>query len=216
MSRGVSVAMLGAYFNPVHSQQAVVEQGMRYFEENLHAAHRFENAPVGSETGSYNDSPWTYVPMNHTEEAYQKSKKVFSSLLIEAEKEQIDIAIEPAWAHVIYDTKTLSRLIGELSSPRVVVTIDLLNLLYEKNFERRNALFLEALQTFNSRVHFIHLKDAKVVGGKIVQLAPGEGDFDYPFMIASIQEYCPGATLIFEGVKADKIDLSFAYLKRLL
>ena len=206
--KNITVAMLGAYFNPVHSDRSKVLAGIENFKSNLRIAKFFNNPYVGSETGSYNDSPWTYVPKNHTEEGYQETKKVFQELTAYAEEEGSDITIESAWGHVIYSYQEQARLLKELNSNRVHATVDLFNLLYEGNFDKRDEIFEGALKTLGSEVKIIHLKDAKIIDGKLVQLAPGEGDFHFKFMIDTIRKYSPDATLIFEGVKADKIDQS--------
>jgi len=214
-SKNISVSMLGAYFNPVHSHIDVIRKGVENFEENLRISHAFGGAYVGTETGSYNDSPWTYVPKNHTEEGCQATKKVFTELASYAEKVHGQVLLEPAWGHVIYSSSVLERLLKELHSPAVYVTIDLFNLLYEGNFEQRDDIFLSALKTFRKDIKVIHLKDAKIVDGKMVQLAPGEGDFHYDLMLQAIKQYCPSAVLTFEGVKADKIRSSLAFLQKL-
>jgi L-ribulose-5-phosphate 3-epimerase len=212
---GQRICMLGAYFNPVHPDQAEVKKGIENFKANLRIMNAVGASFVGSETGSFNGSPWTYLPANHTLQAHEAVRKIFAELASEAEKDQAQIAIEPAWAHVIYSVPELQKLVRELNSPRVHVTIDLFNLLYEGNFESRDEIFLQALRTFGPEVKIIHLKDAVIQDGKMVQTAPGEGKFNYPLMLKAIAEFCPEAYLVFEGVKPERIKESFAYLKKL-
>lgn len=214
--KGIKVVMLGAYFNPVHSDPEVVKKGLSNFIDNLRIAHLMGHPYVGSETGSYSDNPWVYVPKNRTPEAYEATKKVFMELTRYAEEVGEDILIEPAWGHVIYSPRVLRKLLSELHSERVHVTIDLYNLLYEGNFARRDKIFLEALRMFGSEVKVIHLKDAKIIQGQLTQLAPGEGDFHYPLMIEAVKEYCPNATLVFEGVKSEKIVAAHRFIQNLL
>lgn len=210
--KDIAVAMLGAYFNPVHSSSLKVAEGIKTFENNLMIASAFGNPPVGSETGSFNDSPWIYVPKNRTEEGFLQSEKVFKGLTKKAEEVGANISIEPAYGHVMYSVSCLKRLVSDLSSPNVFVTIDLYNLLDVSNFEKRDAIFHEALSSFGAKIKIIHLKDAKVLNEKLIQLAPGEGDFHYQFMLGEIKRYCPNATLVFEGVKSDKIKDAYSYL----
>ena len=203
----IDVTMLGAYFNPVHSHRDVVEKGIENFKANLRISHLFENLPyVGSETGSYNDSPWIYVPKNQTEEGYQETKKVFVDLKDYAESIGSRMAIESAWGHVIYSYEQQARLLQELNSENVYATVDLYNLLYEGNFEKRDQIFEGALKTLGNKVRIIHIKDADLIDGKLVQLAPGDGKFNYSFMVRMAKRYAPEATLVFEGVRADKIE----------
>ena len=213
----INVTMLGAYFNPVHSHRDVVEKGIENFKSNLLISHAFkEHPPVGSETGSYNDSPWIYVPKNQTEDGYQETKKVFSDLKDYAESIDSDMIIESAWGHVIYCYQQHARLLQELNSDHVFATIDLYNLLYEGNFEQRDEIFEGALRTLGKKVKVIHIKDADVIDGKLVQLAPGDGKFHYGFMIDCVKKYAPDATLVFEGVKKDKMAQAIEIIKKAL
>ncbi len=213
----INVSMLGAYFNPVHSHRDVVEKGIENFKANLRISHAFmERPPVGSETGSYNDSPWIYVPKNQTEEGYQETKKVFSDLKDYAESIDSDMIIESAWGHVIYCYEQHARLLQELNSDHVFATIDLFNLLYEGNFDKRDEIFDGALKTLGNKIKILHIKDADVIDGKLVQLAPGDGKFHYGFMIDCARKYCPDATLVFEGVKKDKIPQALEILNKSL
>lgn len=208
------IVMLGGYFNPVHPDHQIVEQGIKNFKALLDIEHEIGAEYVGSETGSYNGSPWIYVPKNQTEEGYQESKGVFNELTRYAEKKGADIALEGAWGHVMYKPSVMKRLYDDLNSPRVHITVDLYNFLYEGNFDKRDEIFHEALSAFKDQVRIIHLKDAKIIDGKLIQLAPGEGDFHYDFMFKEIREYCPNAYCIFEGVGPDKIGKAYDYLRK--
>lgn len=215
-SRDIKVAMLGAYFNPVHSNKDVVKSGIDNFKKNLDIANMFKTEYVGSETGSYNDSPWIYVPKNRTEEGYQESKSVFMDLLKYAKRVGKTVLIEPADGHVMYSIEVLKRLLLELDSDNVKVTLDLYNLLNTENYANRDEIFLKGLQTFGGDIKIIHLKDAVLKEGKLLQIAPGKGGFNYPLMIKRIKEYAPNATLIFEGVIGDDIDFSKEYIESLI
>lgn len=214
-ANNIKIAMLGAYFNPVHSDINVVNKGISNFKSNLDIMNIL-NAPfVGSETGSFNDSPWIYVPKNRTEEGYCQSRDVFKGLVEYANKVNGKVIIEPAFGHVMYSISCLKRLVDELNSPNVYVTIDLYNLLDASNFDKRDEIFLDAMKTFNSKIKIIHLKDGDVVDNKLVQLAPGKGKFNYPYMMLLIKQYCPDATLVFEGVKREDLDFSINHLKQI-
>lgn len=212
----IKVSMLGAYFNPVHSNKEVVKNGIENFEHNLDIMHIIPTSLVGSETGSFNDHPWIYVPKNRTEEGYLQSKAVFEQLVKYAFKANGNIAIEPAFGHVMYSVEVLKRLVDELDSKNVFVTIDLYNLLDASNFEKRDEIFFQALKTFNNKIKIIHLKDGKVIEGKLKQFAPGKGDFHYDFMLDLITKYCPDVTLIFEGVLKEDVPFSLNFIKNLI
>ena len=210
------VAMLGAYFNPVHSNKELVRTNVEYFKEHLRYAHLLNVNYVGTETGSYNDDKWTYNPRNQTEEGYQDTMSVFKELIKTAEEYKTTLLMEPAYGHVIYDVDTLKRAVDELHSEYIKVTIDIYNLLYIGNYQNYKSIFEKALITFKDDIKIIHLKDFNVVDSKLVQCGLGKGIIDFEFLINRIKEYCPNATLIFEGVVGDDISSSQLLIKSLI
>ncbi len=212
----IEVSMLGAYFNPVHSNKDLVRQNIEYFKEHLRFAHFFNCKYVGTETGSYNDDKWTYNPKNQTEEGYQATMSVFRELIKTAEEYGTTILMEPAWGHVIYSVDQLKRAYEEINSPNLKVTIDIYNLLYIGNYINYKDIFLKALTTFKENIRILHLKDFYVEGDKLVQCGLGKGIVDFDFIVANAKKYCPEATFIFEGVTGDDIATSHELINKLL
>ena len=204
----IKVAMLGAYFNPVHSNKELVRNNIEYFKEHLRLAGELNCKYVGTETGSYNDDKWTYNPKNQTEEGYLETMKVFHELAKVAKEYNTTILMEPAWGHVVYNVATLKRAFDEINSENFKVTIDIFNLIYLGNYKQYKEIFLDALTTFKDDIKIIHLKDFYVLDDKIVQCGLGKGIIDFKFIVNSIKQYCPNATMIFEGVMGDDIKTS--------
>lgn len=211
----IKIAMLGAYFNPVHSNKELVKNNVEYFKEHLRLAGELNCKYVGTETGSYNDDKWTYNPKNQTEEGYLETMKVFHELVEVANKYNTTILMEPAWGHVIYNVTTLKRAFDEINSKNFKVTIDIFNLIYIGNYTKYKEIFLDALKTFKDDVKIIHLKDFNVVDDKIIQCGLGKGIIDFKFLIDTIKEYSPNATMIFEGVMGEDIRTSKALIDSL-
>ena len=211
---GIKIAMLGAYFNPVHSNKALVESNTRYFEEHLKYANLLNAKYVGTETGSYNDDKWTYNPKNQTEEGYQDTMKTFHRLVKVAEEYNTNILIEPAYGHVIYSVDQLARAVKELDSKNVFVTIDIFNLLYLGNYQDYKRIFVHACETFKDRIKVFHLKDFYPTEDKLVQTGLGKGIIDFAFIIETIHQYAPNATMIFEGVKPEEMEESLTLVKK--
>ncbi|MDE6013747.1 MAG: sugar phosphate isomerase/epimerase, partial [Anaeroplasmataceae bacterium] len=65
---GLEIFMMGAYFNPVHSNKELVATNISKFKEHLKYLNDFDGHFVGSETGSFNEDKWTYQPLNRTAE----------------------------------------------------------------------------------------------------------------------------------------------------
>lgn len=209
-NKSIKIAMLGAYFNPVHHDENKVALGIERFKNYLEYASSLNCNYVGSETGSYNDDKWTYNPLNRTEAAYQKVLKVFTELVNYSST--CNIVIEAAYGHVIYNPQILKRLVDDLDSDKVKVTIDLFNYLSINNHENRYEILQEAISLLKERIVIFHLKDYIIENDTLKQVGLGRGLMDYPKIINIIKKSCPNAYLIFEGVRGDDIKTSKTFI----
>jgi sugar phosphate isomerase/epimerase len=214
--RKPSIFMLGAYFNPVHPNIDEVHLGIENFKKHLKIASTLGVQYVGTETGSYQGSPWTYHPKNHTDEALNQVVEVFRELALFAHKHKCYIALEGAYAHVAYSPKKLKEIIDRINSPSVKVIVDLFNYLNLDNYKNHVSILKDAIELFQENIVIFHLKDFIIKDEKLFQVGLGKGLMDYPKIMDMIQTYCPQAFLIFEGVTGEDIKLSYDYIHKLL
>jgi sugar phosphate isomerase/epimerase len=210
------IMMLGAYFNPVHPDEKEVRDGIQYFKKHLEIASHLGTSYVGSETGSYQGSPWTLHPKNHTDEAMDRVVEVFRELADEAKKHNVFVAIEGAYQHIAYSPKRLKDIIDRIHSPHVKVIVDLFNYLHIGNIDERMTILDEAIDLFGDQIVIFHLKDFIIQDNRLVQVGLGQGLMDYPKIIKLIKEKTPDAYLIFEGVTGDDIVSSYQLIQSLL
>lgn len=208
---GLEITMLGAYFNPVHSDKDKVKQLSEKYADHLKLAKYFNCELVGTETGSYNDDKWTYNPLNRTEEAYQEVLKVFKPLAEIAKNENSYMAIEGAYGHCMYSPDQLKRLFNDLNNGHIKIIIDIYNYLDYSNYNEQIQIFNRAIELFKNDVVIFHLKDFIVdeENKKLVQVGIGQGIMRWDLFFPIIKKECPNATLVFEGVKPEDIDSSF-------
>ena len=212
----LKIAMLGAYFNPVHSNKEKVKTCVEKFSNHLRYAKALGTTLVGTETGSYNDDKWTFHENNYSEKAYLTNLEIFKGLVKVAEESDVCVALEGAYHHCMGNPKMLNRLVRELNSDHVKVIVDLYNYLYIGNHENKNEIFKEAISLMKDKIVLFHLKDYIVQDGKLVQVGLGKGLMDFPFIIKTIKENFTDAFLIFEGVVGEDIDTSLTYIKSLV
>lgn len=210
---GLDIAMLGAYFNPVHSNKELVEKNIAKFKEHLEFENDFHAGYVGSETGSFNDDKWTYNPLNRTEDAFQEVKRIFKDLANTAEASNANMAIEGAYGHCMFEPKALKRLVDEINSNSVYYIVDIYNYLSIDNYKNYKEIFEECLELFKGRIVIFHLKDFIIQDGALKQTCIGKGIIDYDYLIKKIKENAPDAYLIFEGSKPEDMEYSFKFVK---
>ncbi len=202
---GKCIPLVGAYFNPVHSNPVKVQNGIAVFSEYLKLAGSMGCQYVGSETGSFNDDKWTYHPRNRTEEAFRTVVETFDGLCEVAEAAGSMVAMEGAAGHVMYDVDTLARARRAMSGKTKVI-FDLYNYLDESNQGDYLSILDRGLETFSGDILLFHMKDCCFVNGEKPRQVPfGTGEMDLEAILGKIKAYDPNAVLTLEGTTGEHI-----------
>ncbi len=212
-ANGVKVGLIGAYFNPVHSDKQKVERCKAVFKEYLKYSHLLGCPVVGSETGSFNDDKWTYNPLNRTEEALNTVIETFRELAAYAKSVGACIGMEGAAGHVCYDVKTLKRAVDAIAADNVKIIFDIYNYLDASNYRNYLEILDEGLKTFAGNILVFHIKDCVFADGKLKQVAPGKGMFDFDRILGKIKAYDKDAILVLEGTTGEDIAPCTEFIK---
>lgn len=202
---GISVPLIGAYFNPVHSDKEKVARCKQVFKEYITLANELGSDIVGSETGSFNDDKWTYNPLNRTEEALQTVISTFGELARFAKEQGKYIGMEGAAGHVCWNVATLKRAVDAINADNIKIIFDIYNYLDASNYEKYLDILDEGLKTFAGKIHIFHIKDCVFEDGKLKQVAPGKGMFDFDKILSKIKAYDKNAYLVLEGTTGEDI-----------
>lgn len=210
------VALLGAYFNPVHSDLNKRKKCIQIFEDYLKVANELGTLYVGSETGSYNDDKWTYHPKNHSDEALQIVVETFQRLCDVATTYGTSVAIEGAFGHVCFSPERLLETAQKISRPNLKFIFDLYNYLDISNVESRWDLLERGLTLFGKDIIAFHIKDFVVTDGALKQVPVGTGMMDFERMLKQISEINPEAHLVLEGTVGEAIPNAVNLIKSII
>lgn len=202
---GATIPLIGAYFNPVHSDRDKAERCFTVFAEYLKVASRMGCAVVGSETGSFNDDKWTYHPQNRTEEALQTVVDTFSKLCDIAAEHNAVVGMEGAAGHVCWNVAVLEEAQKRIARPNLQVIFDLYNYLELANQDRYLDILDEGLETFGDRILLFHMKDCLFTPDGPKQVPLGTGQMDMETILRKIKAHDPDAVLTLEGTTGDDI-----------
>ncbi len=202
---GKMIPLVGAYFNPVHSDKEKVKRCVSIYGDYLQHCQSMGCRVVGSETGSFNDDKWTYHPQNRTEEALQTVVSTFSQLCDVAKDYGSTVAMEGAAGHVCWDVATLARA-RKMMGRDTKVIFDLYNYLDESNQGDYLSILDRGLDTFAGEILLFHMKDCTFVNGqKPAQVPLGTGEMDMTAILRKIKAYDENAVLTLEGTTGEHI-----------
>ena len=201
----IGVPLIGAYFNPVHSDKEKVARCKAVFKEYLKYCKNLGCGIVGSETGSFNDDKWTYNPLNRTEEALQAVIETFGELAGYAKQYGAFVGMEGAAGHVCWNVTTLKRAVDAINADNIRIIFDIYNYLDASNYQSYLEILDEGLKTFAGKIVVFHIKDCAFEDGKLKQVAPGKGMFDFDKILGKIKAYDKNAVLVLEGTSGENI-----------
>lgn len=215
---GMEVALIGAYFNPVHSDGAKVERCQAIFRDYLDCAAALGCEAVGSETGSFNDDKWTYNPLNRTEEALVRVTDTFRGLCGHAADKGVRVAIEGASGHVCFDVATLKKAAEMIGRDNLDIIFDLYNYLDGTNCRDYKEILTEGIAAFAGRIRCWHIKDCVMdaqpsLSSRPTQVPVGKGELDFEFILGAIKACDPDARLVLEGTTGNDVPASAAFIR---
>ena len=205
---GKDIALIGAYFNPVHPNIAKIENGIAVFKDYLSLAKDIGCDYVGSETGSYNGDPWIYHPMNHSDEALDRVVDTFSALAEYADLHGVNIAMEGAFGHVCHTPERLKEAVDRIGRKNIRYIFDLYNYLDISNVDSAYDILNRGISLLGDRILLFHIKDFIIEDNKLKQCGVGKGVLDFDRILNTIYQHNPNAVLVLEGTVGD--DLHFA------
>lgn len=202
---GKMIPLVGAYFNPIHSDKEKVANSLRIFSDYLRVCQAMGCDVVASETGSCNNDDWTYHPGNRTEQSLQGVVRAFSQLCDVAADSGSVVAMEGCAGHVCWDVNTLARARRMIGKPTRVV-FDLYNFLDADNQGDYLTILDQGLETFAGDIQVFHMKDCILANGhKPIQTPFGRGGLDLHGILRRIKAYDSEAMLVLEETTGNDI-----------
>ncbi len=216
-ARGIEIAVMGCYINPIHPDAKKREIQLRRFEEHLRFARDFGCSLVGTETGSLNpDSSWH--PETQGQAAFDALCDSVARLARTAERWDSIVAIEPvADQHTVSSIEKTKTLLDRIDSPALGIIFDPVNLIPKSGLKESQAAFLmRAFEAFGSRIVAVHLKDFRMVQGRKSEIvAPGLGQFDFTVFFKLLREKKPDIDVLLENTTPATATAALEFLRRL-
>ena len=210
---GVQIAVLGCYINPVHPYDGPRGELLDFFRDHLRYARTMGCDLVGLETGTPN-AAYAPDPRTGSEETFQALLRSLESLVAEAEKHGVKVAVEAVTHHTISTPAKMKRLLDEIRSSNLVVIHDPVNLINAENHAEQVRLIEEPFQLYGDRIAIIHAKDFTIEDGVYQQVATGFGQLDYGRLCPILAKHKPGISILLEDSGPDSVEHCLRHLDR--
>ena len=209
----VDIAVLGCYLNLATPDKEALIRNQNIYKAHLRFASILGCGVVGTETGAPN-TEYRFEEACHTEEALQTLITNLRPVVQCAESAGVILALEPVYKHIMWNPKQTRKVLDAIDSPNLRIIFDPVNLLDVSNYESREEIFAEAMETFGDEIAMIHLKDFTVVDGKMVACAAGNGMMNYDAILKFAKQHKPYVHATLEDTKPENAVQAREFIER--
>jgi L-ribulose-5-phosphate 3-epimerase len=209
--RGVGIAVLGCYVNPIHPDPAQKVELLGWFKEHIRFARDFGCGIVALETGSLN-ADYSYNPGNGGKAAFELLVASIAELAEDAEKFGVIVGVEGVAGHVACTPARMRGLLDAVASPNVQAVFDPVNMLSIDTWKDQGRVISECLELYGDRVVAVHAKDFTVENGTLRSVRTGQGQLDYTPITRFLKERKPFIDVLLEGASENTVEECARYI----
>ena len=212
-SRGMEVACLTGTFNMCHPDPEQRRIGLRRLRLLAQACGPMRTSFIHICTGTRNpDSMWRRHPDNNTIEAWRDMAACIGEATGIARQSNIVLAFEPEVNNIVDSALKARRLIDEIGSPHLKITMDPANIFHSGQLPRMKEILDEAFELLGKDIVMAHAKDLDR-DGDAGHLAAGHGLLDYPRYLSLLRAHRFTGPLLLHGLTVEQVPGCMAFLR---
>lgn len=212
-SRGLAVASLQGTFNMCHPDEEHRRTGLRRLRVLAEACSEMGTRAIHLCTGTRDpNSMWRRHPDNGTPEAWRDMAACMREAVGIARQTNVVLAFEPEISNVVDSAQKARRLMDEMGSPHLKVTIDPANIFHTGELPRMKEMLDEAFALLGKDIVLAHAKDLDR-DGEAGHKAAGQGLLDYDLYVALLRKYDYKGPLLLHGLTREQVPGCMAFLR---
>lgn len=215
-ARAVTIASLEGTFNMSHPDPQHRRDGLRRLRVMAEACRGMGTSKIHLCTGTRDrQNMWRRHPDNNSPEAWRDMTACMREAADVAKRSGVVLAFEPEVNNVVDSAKKARRLLDEVRSPHLKVTMDAANLFHKGELARMSEVLDEAFALVGKDVVLAHAKDLSHDGDAGHEPA-GHGKLDYDRYLSLLHVYGFKGPLLLHGLSEAQVPGCLAFLRRKL
>jgi sugar phosphate isomerase/epimerase len=212
-ARGIAIGSVTGTFNMSHPDVEHRRAGLRRLRVLAEACAGLGTASIHVCTGTRNpNSMWRYHPDNGSPEAWRDMAACIREATEIARQAKVVLAFEPEMSNVVDSARKARRLLDEIGSPHLKVTIDPANLFHAGELPRMKEILDEAFALVGKDIVLAHAKDLDR-DGEAGHKAAGQGVLDYDRYLSLLRKYEFRGPLLLHGLTVSQVPNCLAFLR---
>ena len=211
--RGIAIASLTGTFNMCHPDVEQRRTGLRRLRTLTEACAPMGTSSIHVCTGTRDpNSMWRRHPENGSPESWRDMAACVREATDIAREANVVLAFEPEMSNVVDSALKARRLLDEIGSPHLKVTIDPANLFHAGELPRMTEILDEAFALLGKDIVLAHAKDLDR-DGEAGHKAAGQGVLDYGRYLSLLRKYDFKGPLLLHGLSVAQVPGCMDFLR---
>jgi sugar phosphate isomerase/epimerase len=212
-ARGITIASVTGTFNMSHPDEAHRKMGLRRLRVLAEACPGMGTSFIHVCTGTRDqNSMWRRHPDNDLPQSWRDMVVCMREATDIARQANIFLAFEPEMSNVVDSARKARRLLDEIGSPHLKVTMDPANLFHAGELPRMREILDEAFSLVGKDVVLAHAKDLDHDGDAGHKPA-GQGVLDYDRYVGLLRAHHFKGPLLLHGLTPQQVPECLAFLR---
>jgi sugar phosphate isomerase/epimerase len=215
-ARGIRIAAVQGTFNMSHPDAQERRTGLRRLRVLAEACPQFGTSLIHLCTGTRDPgNMWRRHPDNDSPAAWQDMAACVREATGIARQAGVVLAFEPEVNNVVDSAQKARRLLDEIGSPHLKVTMDPANIFHAGELPRMPEILDTAFALLGSDMVLAHAKDLDH-DGDAGHLAAGQGKLDYDRYLSLLNAHGFQGPLLLHGLSEAQVPGCVAFLREKL
>ena len=212
-ARGIAIASVTGTFNMSHPDVEHRRTGLRRLRVLAEACAQMGTSSIHVCTGTRDpNSMWRYHPDNGSPESWRDMAACVREATDIARQSNVILAFEPEISNVVDSARKARRLLDEIGSQHLKVTMDPANLFHAGELPRMKEILDEAFALLGKDIVLCHAKDLDH-DGEAGHKAAGQGVLDYDRYMSLLRKYEFKGPLLLHGLSVEQVPGCMAFLR---
>src|SRR3954467_6717848 len=204
-ARGIVIASMTGTFNMTHPDEEHRRTGLKRLRVLTEVCPRIGTSFIHVCTGTGDpNNMWRYHPDNGSPEAWRDMAACVREATDIARQANVVLAFEPEVSNVVDSARKARRLLDEIGSPHLKVTMDPANLFHAGELPRMKKILDEAFSLVGKDIVLCHAKDLDH-DGEAGHKPAGYGVLDYDRYMSMLRKYEYKGPILLHGLTIEQV-----------
>lgn len=212
-ARGIGIASMTGTFNMSHPDPEHRRTGLRRLRILADVCPRIGTSFIHVCTGTRDpNSMWRHHPDNGAPESWRDMAACVREATDIARQANVVLAFEPEMSNVVDSARKARRLLDEIGSPHLKITMDPANLFHAGELPRMKEVLDEAFALLGKDIVLCHAKDLDH-DGEAGHKPAGHGVLDYDRYMSLLRKHKFKGPILLHGLTVEQVPGCLAFVR---